>query len=129
MDRQELNTDVTTREFCGRCHRVSPIGFHARNDIWKVVAGRHWSNSILCIMCFAQLGDEKHVEWEEEIKFYAVSYATHHAGRGRHDASQMEVDRLRTEVEKLRELLTRAADHSLATRLYEDIMEALHGRS
>lgn len=38
-------------------------------------------DSILCIMCFAALGDEKHVAWEKGIEFYPVSYATHHAGR------------------------------------------------
>lgn len=88
-------TDTTTREFCARCHRISPVGFHARDDIWKAVAGRHWEHSILCILCFAALGDEKHIVWEEGIEFYPVSYATHHAGRGRHDATPLEVDRLR----------------------------------
>ncbi len=26
-----------TREICQRCHRVSPIGFHARQAIWEAV--------------------------------------------------------------------------------------------
>lgn len=79
---KEHQTDLTTREHCGRCHRVSPVGFWVPNDIWRAVAGR-WLDSILCIMCFAALGDEKHVVWESGIKFYPVSYATHHAGRER----------------------------------------------
>ena len=80
---QKMNEqqNVTTREFCGRCHRVSPVGFHVQNDIWEAVAGRHHQHDILCILCFAQLGDEKHIVWEENIEFYPVSYATHHAGR------------------------------------------------
>lgn len=75
----------TTREFCQRCHRVSPIGFHARDDIWEAVAGRHWRHAILCIMCFAALGDEKHILWEVDLEFHPVSYATHHMRRGRRE--------------------------------------------
>jgi hypothetical protein len=70
--------DTCTREICQRCHRVSPIGFSARKDIWWKVAGRHWEHSILCIMCFAQLGDEKYIAWEEGIEFYPVSFVTNH---------------------------------------------------
>lgn len=73
--------DRTTREFCGRCHRLSPVGFLAPDDVWLTVAGQHWRHAILCIMCFAALGDEKHIRWEHGIEFYAVSYATHHAAR------------------------------------------------
>ncbi len=73
--------DTCTREFCQRCHRVSPIGFFSPPELWALVAGHQWKDSILCIMCFAQLGDEKHIHWEWDIKFYAVSYATHHAMR------------------------------------------------
>lgn len=61
---------------------AGPVGFHASSEAWTAVAGNHWEHSILCIMCFAALGDEKHIEWEEGITFYPVSYATHHAGRG-----------------------------------------------
>lgn len=74
-------TDHTTREICQRCHKTSAVGFHARKDIWLAVAGRHWSDSILCLACFAQLGDEKHIQWELGIEFHPVSYATHHARR------------------------------------------------
>ena len=72
--------DSMTREFCQRCQRVSPVGFHSPNEIWEAVAGR-WKDSILCIMCFAALGDEKHIMWEQDVEFYPVSYATHHAAR------------------------------------------------
>lgn len=76
------STVPTTREFCQRCHRLSPVGFHARDDLWSAVtAPGHWEHSILCILCFAQLGDEKHIAWEEGIEFYPVSYATHHGRR------------------------------------------------
>lgn len=73
-------TERPTREFCQRCHRLSPIGFHARDDIWEAVAGGHWRHSILCIVCFAALGDEKHVQWEIGLEFHPVSYVTFHDG-------------------------------------------------
>ena len=72
--------DYTTREFCGRCHALSAVGFFVSKEMWLAVAGR-WEHAILCLRCFAQLGDEKHIAWEEGIEFYAVSYATHHAAR------------------------------------------------
>jgi hypothetical protein len=76
-----MSVDTMTREFCQRCHSVSAVGFSVRDDIWAAVAGRHWEHSILCVRCFAALGDEKHIVWEEGIEFYPVSYATHHAFR------------------------------------------------
>jgi hypothetical protein len=66
-------TDTCTREFCGRCHRVSPIHFDAPKKTWELAAGRHWKNNILCIICFAALGDEKHIAWEEGLSLYPVS--------------------------------------------------------
>lgn len=78
---------VCTREFCQRCHRVSPVGFFSPHDIWESVAGRHWSNSILCVVCFAALGDEKHIAWEEGIEFFPMSYATHYARKARRPVS------------------------------------------
>lgn len=72
---------TTTREICQRCHRVSPVGFHSPDAYWIAIAGAQWKDSILCIICFAELGDEMHVAWETGLRFYPVSYATHHAGR------------------------------------------------
>ena len=68
-----------TREFCQRCQGLSAVGFMA--PLWFEVAGRHWCNSILCIVCFAILGDEKGIAWEVGIEFYPVSYVTLNAGR------------------------------------------------
>lgn len=70
-------TFYCTREICQRCHRTSPVSFRARNDIWQSVAGHEWQHSILCVVCFAQLGDEKFIVWELGIEFYPVSFATH----------------------------------------------------
>lgn len=72
-------SNTTTREICKRCQSVSAVGFDS--PLWEEVAGQHWVDSILCIRCFAALGDEKHIEWEVGIELYPVSYATHHARR------------------------------------------------
>lgn len=72
-----------TREMCRRCNHVSAVGFHS--PIWPLVAGPHWVNEILCVRCFAELGDEKFIEWEEGIEFYPVSFATHRKGVERDD--------------------------------------------
>jgi hypothetical protein len=81
MSAANRTIDVTTREFCQRCHRLNPVGFYAPDDIWEAVAARQWEHSILCILCFAQLGDEKHIAWEAGLRLFPVSYATHHALR------------------------------------------------
>jgi hypothetical protein len=82
-------TDAT-REFCQRCNDLSPVGFHARDDIWVRVAGEHWRWSILCLRCFAALGDEKGIRWEEGMEFYPSSFATH---------SEAEVEKLRARLD------------------------------
>lgn len=64
-----------TREMCQRCNHVSAVGFFS--PVWELVTGPHWEHSILCIRCFAELGDEKFIEWEEDIEFYPVSFRTH----------------------------------------------------
>lgn len=66
-----------TREFCPRCTRISAIGFYS--PLWDQVAGR-WKHSTLCIACFASLGDEQAIRWEEGLEFCPVSLVTHHAG-------------------------------------------------
>ena len=62
-----------TRERCQMCNKPSSVGFFAPHETWKLVAGDVWANSILCISCFASLGDEKGIQWEEGIKLYPVS--------------------------------------------------------
>lgn len=75
---EAMDMDLTTREFCARCHSINAVGFHAPTDTWEAVAGR-WRNSILCLRCFAQLGDEKGVQWEVGMRFYPVSLVSHYA--------------------------------------------------
>lgn len=67
-----------TREICKACNQPNPVGFTVPDQIWEMVVPRHLSTSILCIACFARLGDEKFVQWETEIQLFPVSLATHH---------------------------------------------------
>ena len=59
----KIPDDLTTREFCSMCGEISRVGFHASDAIWEAVAGRH-KHDILCLSCFAKLGDEKYIAWE-----------------------------------------------------------------
>lgn len=68
---------IPTRETCHRCHRISPVGFHS--PIWEQVSGP-WANDILCVACFAVLGDERGLKWEEDLEFYPISLVTHLEG-------------------------------------------------
>lgn len=76
-----IPSDLTTRERCAMCHRYSPVGFHVPNEIWRASVHPHYSESILCIMCFAHGADERGVAWETGITLYPVSFATHQAGK------------------------------------------------
>jgi hypothetical protein len=71
-----------TRQICQRCHAIDRVGFLAPKELWRLVAGPHWEHSILCLVCFTELGDEKGIEWDvPEMEFYPVSYATLHRNR------------------------------------------------
>ena len=76
MSDQELTmSERPTRETCHRCCRISPVGFHS--PLWEQVAGEHWRLGILCVACFAALGDERGIAWEQGMKFYPVSLVSH----------------------------------------------------
>lgn len=64
-----------TREYCYRCHRYSPFHFHVPDHIWEKVVPERWRNDILCLDCFARMGDERLVEWSEDITVHPVSLA------------------------------------------------------
>jgi hypothetical protein len=68
---------TNTRQFCHRCNAVDRIGFLAPKELWRLVAGPRWEHDILCLACFAEIGDEKGIEWDvAELEFYPVSYVT-----------------------------------------------------
>ncbi len=66
-----------TRENCLRCGRRG-FSFVALKPIWLAVAGEQWEHSKLCIICFADLGDEKNVAWEVGLKHEFMSMRSHH---------------------------------------------------
>ena len=69
---------VPTRQSCAQCHKRMFIDYHADNQIWADVVGI-WAASILCLDCFAEMGDERGITWEEGLEILAVvSLATHH---------------------------------------------------
>jgi hypothetical protein len=63
-----------TRQTCARCVRISPYDFHS--PIWREVAGP-WLDDILCVMCFAVLGDERGLRWEEGLTITPCSLVAH----------------------------------------------------
>ncbi len=74
-------TDTTERkphrEICALCHEVSRVGFHVPKNIWLFAVQKfHW-DSIICLRCFTRLADERGVRWDQDIKFYPVSWISH----------------------------------------------------
>lgn len=65
------------REICSLCHEVSRVGFWVPNHIWRAAVHRTQINSIICLRCFTRLADERSVPWDENIKFFPVSWITH----------------------------------------------------
>lgn len=68
---------VTTREICKACFHPNPIGFDVPNEIWESAVPERLRSGVVCIACFARLADEAMLRWDENIKMYPVSMATH----------------------------------------------------
>ena len=68
-----------SREICRSCWRPSPVGFSVPDAAWKAVRHPQLPGDVLCIICFAQLADEKLIQWDREITFYPVSLVTLHS--------------------------------------------------
>lgn len=68
---------LLTREICGLCHRVSPVGFWVPDEMWSEVVHPHYIAAVHCLSCFIERADEKLVPWDTVIKFYPVSSRTH----------------------------------------------------
>ena len=72
-----MATDQRTRENCNRCGRRG-FGFIVPKPLWLAVAGARWEHAKLCIVCFADLGDEKNIQWEDGLEVQLVSIASQH---------------------------------------------------
>lgn len=68
---------------CRLCHHVNAVGFATPDRIWNAIVPEHAKNWVVCLSCFARLGDEKAIAWDDDIKLYPVSLATHHGIAGR----------------------------------------------
>jgi hypothetical protein len=66
-----------SREICSLCHEINRVGFHVPNKIWEAAISRKHINNTICLRCFTRLADERSVRWDEDIKFYPVSWLTH----------------------------------------------------
>ena len=73
----EMRTQNTTREVCGLCHRIHPIGFHVPGEIWEAAVHPRYRDTIHCLSCFIERADEKLLPWDEHIQFWPVSLRTH----------------------------------------------------
>lgn len=62
---------------CGVCGNVVRVGFWVPNAIWEKVVHTSRLQDIHCLECFTKRADEKLIRWDEEIKFYPVSFAAH----------------------------------------------------
>lgn len=65
------------REICALCGEVNRVGFHVPDNIWAAVVHVSRLHDIHCLRCFTRRADEKQVEWDRDIAFYAVSWVTH----------------------------------------------------
>jgi len=62
------------------CFRANPVGFHVPDEVWKeAIPQEHWS-SVVCLLCFARLADEKLIPWHRRIQLYPVSMHSHLLG-------------------------------------------------
>jgi hypothetical protein len=73
----QAEPSIPTREICGLCHRVSPVGFWVPNDVWAEVVHPHYRESVHCLSCFIERADEKLVKWDRVITFRPTSLRTH----------------------------------------------------
>jgi len=66
-----------TREICKLCWEPNRVGFDVPDDVWAAVVPKHVRERIVCLSCFTRLADEAFIIWEEDIKFFPVSFRSH----------------------------------------------------
>lgn len=64
---------IPHREICRLCHRVLRVSFWVPDDVWEAVVHPGKVDDIHCLDCFLTRADEKLIEWDKDIEFYAVS--------------------------------------------------------
>jgi len=68
---------IPTRERCGVCHHVSPVGFSVPDGVWQTAVPEYFAQAVMCIGCFASFADERMIAWDAKIEFWPVSLRTH----------------------------------------------------
>lgn len=71
---------IATRERCGLCHKISPVGFSVSDDLWKWAVPEQYRDTILCLGCFISFADERMLPWDLNIRLFPVSLHTHLEG-------------------------------------------------
>lgn len=61
------------RQFCSVCGRVYRVDYSVPDDVWELSTHISQRNSLICLSCFAEMADERQVEWCKDIKFYPTS--------------------------------------------------------
>src|SRR3990167_8343294 len=68
---------IPSREVCKMCWHVNPVGFAVPDDVWASVVPASHQDKVICITCFARLGDERAIRWDRSIELFPVSLASH----------------------------------------------------
>ena len=67
---------IPTRQACIKCGKRMAIDYYA--SLWSEVVHEKWVDSILCIDCYAEMGDERGIAWEEGLTMTPVSLVSQH---------------------------------------------------
>lgn len=80
VDRKEatpwLDASGPCRERCKACWKTSRVGFVVPDTVWAMVVPDALRDRVLCLACFAEMADERGVEWDRRIEFFPVSLVT-----------------------------------------------------
>jgi hypothetical protein len=71
-----IKPQIPTRQFCAICGHLHKIDFRVPDSTWKAVIHPSYRNSIVCINCFMERGDEKFIQWEKSLILRPCSFHT-----------------------------------------------------
>ena len=71
-----LGEALPSREWCWRCKRYSSMSFAVANEVWAQVMPERWRETPICCDCFAQMADERFVDWAAGIALFPRSAAS-----------------------------------------------------
>lgn len=72
----EVQGIIPTRQFCAICGKIHKVNYWVPNKMWNAVIHPNYQNSIVCLFCFMERGDEKFLEWERDITLEPCSFYT-----------------------------------------------------